>query len=270
MKKPDWASHLDVEAPSPARVYDYFLGGSHNFESDRRLAARLAQVMPDIGEIMRANRAFLRRAVRYLADDGVRQFLDLGSGIPTVGNVHEIAQRAAADAKVAYVDIDPVAVAHSRSVLADNRLTTVVESDLRDPERVLADPNLVGLLDFARPVAVLLVGVLHQIPDNDLGEFLAEYRRKLASGSFLVLSQATQEGERAHEAREFQQTYNSGYSPGTQMTYRTRAQVLRLFDGFELVEPGLVQLPEWRPDDPADIGENPRRYSTFAAVGRLP
>ncbi len=268
MTQPGWADGAEVEAPSPARVYDYFLGGSQNFEADRRLAERLAQAMPDIGEIMRANRAFLRWVVRFLADAGIRQFLDLGSGIPTVGNVHEIAQRVTPDAKVAYVDIDPVAIAHSRAVLAGNDLTVVVEADLCDPQRVLADPGLAKLLDFTRPVAVLLVGVLHQVP-GDLAPLIAEYRRVLAPGSYFVLSQATQ-GDRVREAREFQQTYNRGYSPGTEMTYRTSQEVLRLFDGFELVEPGLVQLPEWHPDDPDEVGEHPDRFSTYAAAGRLP
>jgi SAM-dependent methyltransferase len=264
--RPPWASEADVDTPSPARVYDYFLGGSHNFETDRRMAARLAQVMPDIGDIMRANRSFLRRAVRFLAGAGVRQFLDLGSGIPTVGNVHEIAQQAAPEARVVYVDIDPVAIAHSRAVLATNPLTTVVEADMREPDTVLADAVGAGLLDLAQPVAVLLVGVLHQVP-GDLRAMVDGYRRVLAAESYLALSHATRDTRRA-ETEAFRQTFNRGYAPGVEMTFRTRAEVLALFDGLELVEPGLVQLPQWRPEAPGDVGENPERFSTYAGVGR--
>jgi hypothetical protein len=228
------------------------------------MAARLAQVMPDIGEIMRANRSFLRRAVRFLVDAGVRQFLDLGSGIPTVGNVHEIAQQAAPDARVVYVDIDPVAIAHSRAVLAANPLTTVVEADMREPDKVLAGGT--GLLDLAQPVAVLLVGVLHQVP-GELASMVGGYRQVMAPGSYLALSHATQDMRR-EETEAFRQTFNRGYAPGVEMTFRTRAEVLALFDGFELVEPGLVQLPEWRPESPDDVDGNVERFSTYAGVGR--
>jgi SAM-dependent methyltransferase len=268
VEQPDWAASVNLDSPSPARVYDYFLGGSHNFEVDRQMAARLQQAMPDIGEIMRANRSFLRRAVRYLVEIGVRQFLDLGSGIPTVGNVHEIAQKAAPDAKVVYVDVDPVAVAHSTVVLADNPRTAVVTADLRQPEQVLRDPLLTALLDLSRPVAVLLVGVLHQIRDADLAALIAFYRSVMAPGSYLVMSQATADSRPA-ELKAFQNTYNRGYGPGIDMTLRTRDQVLALFDGFELVEPGLVQLPEWRPETPDEVGDDPVRFSTYAAIGRL-
>ncbi len=260
-----WAADADLETPSPARVYDYFLGGSHNFASDRRMAARLSAALPDLGEIMRANRSFLRRVVRYLVSAGVRQFLDLGSGIPTVGNVHEIAQRDVPDARVVYVDVDPVAVAHSRIVLGDNPYARVVAADLRQPGRVLADDRLIELLDPGKPIALLLIGVLHQIGDADLPRVLARYRSAMAPGSYLALSQATADFRPA-EVTAAQRVYNDGYGPGADMTLRSRAEVLALFDGFELVEPGLVQLPEWRPEE-EEIVADPQRFSTYAGLG---
>lgn len=268
MAQPSWAEGIDTRAPSPSRVYDYFLGGAHNFEVDRVMAHRLEEAMPDIGAIMRANRTFLRRAVAFLVGAGIRQFLDLGSGIPTVGNVHEVARRTAPDTRVVYVDIEPVAVAHARALLASDPLAAVVEADLREPEQVLGHPGT-GLLDLSRPVAVLLIGVLHQVTTTDPGGVIAGYRQASAPGSYLALSHASQD-HRPREARALQSTYNTGYAPDVRMTLRTKDQVLRLFDGFELVDPGLVQLPEWRPDQPAATGARPERYSTYAGVGRLP
>ncbi|MFB9235758.1 SAM-dependent methyltransferase [Plantactinospora siamensis] len=257
----------DLDTPSPARVYDYFLGGSHNFASDRALAARMQQAMPDIGQIMWANRAFLRRAVRALVELGIRQFVDLGSGIPTVGNVHEIAQQAAPDTVVAYVDIDPVAVAQSRAILADNPRTVVLHADLTDPDRVLADPALRGLIDLDRPVAVLLVGVLHQLADASPAEVIGRYRDRMAPGGYLALSHAS--SDERPDALALRDTYNRGYARAAQMTLRSRPEIERLFAGFVLIEPGLVQLPEWRPDWPVDPADDTRRFSTYCGVGRL-
>src|SRR5437588_3798566 len=151
--RPDWAPEtIDVEQPSAARIYDYLLGGSHNFAADREFARQAIAIMPDVPVQAHANRAFLRRAVQYLVDSGIRQFLDIGSGIPTLGNVHEVAQRAAPDARVMYVDIDPVAVAHSRVILAGNPRVGVIQADLRRPTEILYHPDVVELLDFAQPV----------------------------------------------------------------------------------------------------------------------
>ena len=265
-QRPEWFGDLDLMTPSPARVYDYFLGGAHNVEADREMARRLEQAMPDIGEIMRANRSFLRRAVRYLVSAGIRQFLDLGSGIPTVGNVHEVAQAAAPESTVVYVDIDPVAVAQSRTVLAGRAGTAVIQADLRDPETVLADRGLHAALDLDQPVAVLLLGVLHQLPGADPVTMLTGYRSALAPGSYLALSHASSD-HRPQESRALRDTYNRGYAPGTEMTLRSGSEIRRLFDGFELIDPGLVQLPQWRPDSPGDVGEHPERFSTYAGMG---
>jgi hypothetical protein len=223
--------------------------------------------MPNMGRIMRANRSFLRRAVRFLVEEaGIDQFLDLGSGVPTVGNVHEIAQSLDPAARIVYVDIESVAVTHARGLLADNEGATIIQADLRDTEAVLNHPELRRLLDLTRPVAVLLVGVLHQISDTDLPRVLGRYRDAMTRGSYLGLSQASTEGptERALAMRD---QYNRGYGEGIEMTLRSREEIMELFEGFELVEPGLVKTVQWRPDD-ADLGENPDEYTTFAGVGR--
>jgi hypothetical protein len=168
MERPDWAPEgVDLDRPSAARVYDYFLGGAHNFAVDRELAEQIARMTPNIGDTMRANRSFLRRAVRFLVGEGITQFLDIGSGISTVGNVHEVAQQADPRSVVVYVDVDPIAASHSSAILAGNPQTAVVQADARDTDRILFDPQVRRLLDFSKPVAVLLLGVLHFIPDSD-------------------------------------------------------------------------------------------------------
>lgn len=239
---------MDITQPSPARVYDYHLGGAHNFEVDRRAAEQIAAIMPELPLIMRANRAFLFRAVRLLAEAGVRQFLDLGSGIPTVGNVHEVAQKISTDARVAYVDIDPVAVAHSRALLTDNRHVAAVHADLRDVPGVLAHPEVTGLLDFTEPVAVLMIAVLHFVPDrDDPAGIVAGYRDAIVPGSYLAIS---------HAAANEDDVATSGADEATaeysrtvaEATLRSRAQVAALFAGFDLLDPGVVYVDRWRPD----------------------
>ncbi|WP_434741060.1 SAM-dependent methyltransferase [Micromonospora sp. SH-82] len=256
-----------MERPSVARMYDYYLGGSHNFAADREAARAVLAAVPDAPLMAQANRAFLRRAVQFLIDAGVRQFLDIGSGIPTVGNVHEIAQGAAPDSRVVYVDVDPIAVAHSREILADNDRATVIREDLRRPERILTHPQVTELIDFSRPVAVLIVAVLHFVPDSDRpAEILRTLRTALAPGSHLVLSQvsddADDESPQQHEAeRVYQLTDNP-------LVVRTRAELAALFDGFDLVEPGVVWVPQWHPEctEGADDAE---RAAFRGGVGRL-
>jgi S-adenosyl methyltransferase len=258
---------IDLDRPSAARVYDFYLGGFHNFAADREMGRQAIQMWPDLPEIMRANRGFLRRAVEFLVDAGVRQFLDLGSGIPTVGNVHEVAQRLAPDTRVVYVDNDPVAVEHSRAILAGNDLTAVVQADLRDPEAVLADPGVRGLLDIDRPLAVLMVAVLHFVPDeDDPAGLVARFREAVPSGSYLALSHASA-GEQADRAAEHRGLYRRTATP---MTMRTTEQGLTLFDGWELVEPGVVYLPEWRPEPGTPPVDRPERMPGLAGVGRKP
>jgi hypothetical protein len=261
-----WYRELDLDAPSPARVYDYFLGGSHNFAVDREMAQRLVAVKPDVAETMRANRAFLRRAVQHLVEVGVRQFLDLGSGVPTVGNVHEIAQRAAPDARVVYVDVDPIAVAHSTAMLAENPLAGIIRADLRDTETVLGHPVVGKLIDFAEPVGLLVVGVLHQLPGDEPLGAIRRYREVLTPGSYLALTQVTQDGRRTDSTELLKETFDGGYAKGADvMTMRTRPEVLAFFEEFELIDPGLVFVAEWRPE--VEVPD-PERLSTYAAVGR--
>jgi len=196
MDRPSWASDdVDIEHASPARVYDYYLGGSHNFAVDRRMARQAMDLWPELPLIMQANRAFLRRSVRYLVGQGVTQFLDIGSGIPTEGNVHEVVQVASPEARVVYVDIDPVAVAHSRAILSGNPLADIVQADLRDAAAIFDDPRAKRLLDLSQPIGVLMVAMLHFVPDEaDPANIVARYRKMMPPGSYLVVSHATHEG----------------------------------------------------------------------------
>ncbi|MFF3749428.1 SAM-dependent methyltransferase [Streptomyces sp. NPDC002018] len=268
MERPAWVPRgIDISVPSVSRVYDYYLGGSHNFEVDREAARKAMEFMPGLPKIMKANRAFIRRAVEFSLAEGVTQFLDIGSGIPTFGNVHEVAQAANPGARVLYVDHDPVAVAHSRAVLDGNGDADIVNGDLRKPDGILTSPEALRLLDLDRPVALLLVAVLHFLEDeDDPYRSVAELRDALAPGSLLILTHASYDGiplapERARGAVD---VYREIRSP---LVMRTREETARFFDGFEMVEPGLVSMAEWRPDCPV-AQEDPYAFSGFAGVGR--
>jgi hypothetical protein len=266
MEKPrDPSADIDLSRPSAARVYDYFLGGAHNFEVDRQLAEQIASLTPNLADTMRAGRAFLRRAVRHIAADGVDQFLDIGSGIPTAGNVHEVAQAVNPASRVVYVDIDPVAVVHSRSILDGDEQSAVLEGDLRDPERILADTRALGLLDFDRPIAVLLGGVVHFLPDADRpAEVIGALRAAAGPGSYLVISHSTFE-DQPQEMLDAQQLSKR---TATEITLRSHAQIASYFGDFTLLEPGLVHLPLWRPESPTDVDDHPERFGAFGGVGR--
>ncbi|WP_285637336.1 SAM-dependent methyltransferase [Lentzea sp. NBRC 102530] len=268
MERPNWApGDIDLERPSVARVYDYWLGGAHNFAADRAVAQKTLETMPELRGVVLNHRAFLRRAVRYLLAQGVRQFLDLGSGIPTVGNVHEIAQATDPGAKVVYVDIDPVAVAHSRSLLGGNDHVSVLQADVRDWTGVLASDEVDKQLDFDEPVGVLMIALLHFVSDeDDPWGMIGGYRDRLAPGGFLAVSQAGYEADEEPDAsKEARRIYDRSVTP---MTLRDRAGVTSLFKGFELVEPGVVRVPAWQPESPADVGESGQRFPGYAAVGR--
>ncbi|GAA4601797.1 SAM-dependent methyltransferase [Actinoplanes octamycinicus] len=256
---------IDPNRPSAARVYDAFLGGRHNFAADRVVATRAVELVPDLPRIARANRAFLHRAVRYALSLGIDQFLDLGSGIPTEGNVHEVAQQIDPAARIAYVDIDPTAVLYAQDLLAGNPHAVVVRGDLRDPETVLAGHPLREVLDLSRPVAVLMVAVLHFTPDSPgLTAALRGYRAAVAPGSLLAISHATSSGTDPHAVERVADLYNR---TGTPLALRSREQVAGLFEGWELVEPGLVYGPEWRPDPAEPVVRDPARLLTLAGVG---
>ncbi|RKT52997.1 SAM-dependent methyltransferase [Saccharothrix australiensis] len=258
---------IDLTRPSAARVYDYYLGGAHNFAVDREMARKAVELWPDLPLIMQANRAFLRRAVEYCVARGVRQFLDLGSGIPTVGNVHEVARRVAPDARVVYVDHDPIAVTYSRNILGDDRRTAVVQEDLRRACDVLAAPEVRGLLDFDEPIAVMMVAVLHFVPDEDRpADVVAAYRDAVPPGSHLVVSHATHEGQDAEAADSHQDLYRK--RTATPMTMRSTEEVRALLAGWEPVEPGVVHLPLWRPASHEDVTDRPERFAGLAVVGR--
>jgi hypothetical protein len=268
VERPGWAGEdVDLSRPSAARIYDYLLGGSHNLAVDRAVAEQVLAAMPDARSGARANRAFLYRAVRCLVGAGLRQFLDLGSGIPTAGNVHEIAQRAAPDARVVYVDADPVAVAHSRALLAGNAGAAVVQSDIRDPGRIMGSPQVTDLLDLAEPVGLLMVAILHVIPDgDDPAGLVAGLRDRVASGSYLVIGHGTADSRPDAAARLVE---ISRRTP-TPMTPRPRAAVEAFFAGFDLLDPGLVWVPQWRPDPGDGPGPHPEHSANYGGVGRKP
>ena len=257
--------------PSVARVYDYYLGGSHNFDSDRAFAREVLRVYPELTAITRDNRDFMRRAVLHLCSRGIDQFLDLGSGIPTAGNVHEVAHSVNPRARVVYVDHDPVAVTHSRELLADTDSVVAISDDLREPRRVLQDAVAVGDLDLTRPVAVLMVSVLHFLGDKDRpAELVDEYMSATVPGSHVAISHARSDGRRDAAATE--EVYNRSRSPNP-MQFRTADKIRALFGDLTLVDPGVVHLPRWRPEfdadaDPdadPDVGED---YPALAGVGR--
>jgi SAM-dependent methyltransferase len=265
VERPSWApGEIDIARPSIARMYDYLLGGSHNFAADRLAADQALRHMPELVPVMHANRAFLRRAVRFLIAAGVRQFLDLGSGIPTVGNVHEVAHRDDPEARVVYVDIDPVAVAHSQAILADHPGATAIQADLRDPRPLLAHPDLRTFLDLSEPVAVLLVAVLHFVPDQP-ARLIGHFRDAIAPGSYLVISHASTEGQPPGGIEDARAVYARSAEP---VIMRSRAEIAALFDGFTLVEPGLVRLPLWRPDSDVEQETGQHDFPGFAGVAR--
>jgi S-adenosyl methyltransferase len=256
------------DRPSVARMYDYFLGGYHNFAVDRAAADQMAALEPEFPLYLRANRAFLRRAVSFMLRSGVRQLLDLGSGIPTVGNVHEVAEAIAPETRVVYVDIDPIAVALGRDVLADNPRATVIQGDMLQTDSVLSHPELERLIYPSEPMGVLLLAVVHFIADDSVAErFVRDVRERMAPGSYLALTHATQSFQ--PQAMEgLLSEYARASSP---VTLRTGEQIATFFDGLELVEPGLVPTPAWRPESKDDLFvDEPKRAHAFAGVGRKP
>jgi hypothetical protein len=246
-------------------MYDYFLGGAHNFAVDREAAARILAVYPSASTAAQANRSFLRRAVTDLLQRGVRQFIDLGSGIPTAGNVHEIIDAAGLEARVVYVDNDPVAVVYSESILAGRDDVGVLRADVRHPGEVLGAGITQKLIDLEQPVGVLAVAVLHFIADDeDPAGILAQFREAVPPGSYLVLSHGTVDQQPGNAARS-EEIYRDTRDP---LTLRTRQQIEALSSGWELIEPGLVWVPEWHPDWPDETTEDPSKTEILCAIGR--
>jgi len=256
---------VDTGKASIARVYDYWLGGTHNLQADRDAARALMALEPNAREITRANRQALARAVRYLAGTGISQFIDIGSGIPTQGNVHEVAQAAVPGARVLYADVDPVAVAHSRAILAGNPGASAIQADLREPAAILAHPQAQRLIDFSRPVGLLLIAVLHFLADDDgPWQVVATLRDALAPGSHLVISHALRGGRMDADLAE--KAYRQRVD--ARVSLRSRPEIERFFDGFSMVDPGVVYLPQWRPDSAADVPDDPASIWWLAGAGR--
>jgi S-adenosyl methyltransferase len=258
-------TEFDTSVAHQARMYDYLLGGKDNYAADRAAIKAQLEIYPDLAFAARANRAFLRRAVRYLAGEaGIRQFLDIGTGIPTAGNTHQVAQEIAPESRVVYVDYDPIVLAHARALLVSHEAgaTDYIDADLRDTETILARAS--ELLDFSDPVAVTLVAILHAVPDSDdpHGK-VARLMDAVPPGSYLAIShmgtglldRETQHGLESHSDRMMQQ----------RLTARSREQVARFFEGMDLVPPGVVRVEEWRQEPGAGGTGN---SALWGAVGR--
>ena len=255
---------IDVSVAHPARVYDYWLGGKDNFAADRAAAERVLEAKPQIRDNVRANRRFLAKAVRYLtAEAGIQQFLDIGTGIPTANNTHEVAQAVRPETRVVYVDNDPIVLTHARALLTSVAgPTTFIDADLREVKTILSRAG--ETLNFSQPVAVMLIAVLHLIPDeDDPWGVVASFMDAVPSGSYLVLSHPARDVETERSARAAQR-YNEQVA--TPMHRRTRAEVTRFLDGLDLVEPGLVQMHQWR----AAASDPVAPSSGYAVVGRKP
>ncbi|MGJ7905497.1 SAM-dependent methyltransferase [Actinopolyspora sp. H202] len=260
------AGGLDPYTPNIARMYDYFLGGSANFVADREAAEQLLRAFPGNVEWTHINRAFLGRAVRVCAEAGIDQFLDLGSGIPTKGNVHEIAQQVNPAARVAYVDIETIAANHARQLLADDPLCTMTQADITDPQAVLNAPGVTELLNFDRPVAVLAVAILDILDLDDPAALMARYRDACVPGSALAISNSAMLDISEEEIDGAQEVFETTTTPT--LRTRTHEEVLEMFAGYGLLDPGVVPSAQWRPDEPVSE-EYAARSNAYAGVGIL-
>jgi SAM-dependent methyltransferase len=264
---------IDITKPSIARVYDYMVGGKDHFAIDRMVAERSLELMPDAKEAGRACRAFLGRAVRYLAGEaGIRQFLDIGSGLPTKTNVHQVAHELNPAARVVYVDNDPMVLAHGRALLADEETSTVIQADIREPEQILSHPVVAEYLDFTRPVGLLMLSILHHINDDEGPDRIARVLRDaLPSGSYLAIihfwDPAEEHPDVSAKTREAERVFNENLGTGR---WRTKEEILAYLGDFELIEPGLVPLAEWRPVPDETTEQTSSYYTMIGGVARKP
>ncbi len=259
---------FDVSVPNVARIYDYMLGGKDNFQSDRDAAEKLMKFLPDAQLACHHNRRYLRRVVHFLVGGcGIRQIIDIGAGLPTQGNVHQVAQEAAPATRVVYVDYDSVVVRHAEALLAENERVGVVQSDLRTPRELLMHQDLRRIIDFSQPVAILVLATLHFITDDEHPyEIVRVLRTTVAPGSYLALSHITADRVHADDSRAAREVYASASAPAVP---RTREQILRFFDDMELVPPGLVNINSW----PATVAQHPgesSRLLMYGGVARKP
>ncbi|MGW0661021.1 SAM-dependent methyltransferase [Streptodolium elevatio] len=258
---------IDTSVAHPARMYDYYLDGKNNFAVDRAAADRILDAAPEARLVVQAGRQFLRRAVRFAAERGMTQFLDIGTGLPTEGSVHEVAQAIRPETRVAYVDNDPVVLAHARALMpGDPRgRVTYTQADAREPDKVIGAADVGEVVDFDQPVVVVLAMLLHFIRDEeDPAGIVARLREAMAPGSMLIVSHVTYRSEELkHLAEEVYERTNSPVVP------RTREEIAALLDGFDLVDPGLVRIPLWRPEPDAPLlsEEDLDNIVVFGAVG---
>ncbi len=260
--------NIDTSKPNVARMYDYLLGGYHNFEADRQLAEQILAVHPDSKINAFINRRVLKRMVEYLTQAGISQFLDIGAGIPTVQNTHEVVQAINPDAKVVYVDIDPIAVAHSKMLLADNPNVKAFQADAAQIEMILDHPVTKELIDFRQPVGVLLISVLHYITDDDAAFRVVEkIKSAIVSGSYVAIIHSTLDGYKPASAEEGDRLLKLASAA----RHRDKAEIAQFFEGLEIVEPGLVYSPRWRPESEDDpFYDEPWRAFGYGGIGRKP
>jgi len=263
----DWRTTFRPDIPSSARINDYFLGGKDNYPADRDAGDQISAYLPNIREAAQINRAFVRRAVRYLVNEaGIRQLIDMGAGLPTMGNVHEVAMAANPATRVVYVDHDPIVLAHARDMLQGTPNATIIGHDMRAPASILADPELRRLVDFDEPVGILFVSVLHFLPDADdpaavIGELLAPF----PAGSYVALTHGT--ADAVPQVRAAARVYDAAT---TRMFVRSRGEVLALVRGLDVVAPGLVWAPQWRPEPGEQVPPRPSDGYDYALVARKP
>jgi O-methyltransferase involved in polyketide biosynthesis len=264
------SSRIDASVAHPARRYNYWLGGKDHYEADRASGDAIAAAFPIVVELARANRAFLRRAVRFLAESGVRQFLDIGTGLPAPDNTHEVAQRIAPESRVVYADNDPIVMVHARALMQGDARgrTAYIQADLREPEAILGHPALRETLDLHQPVALMLLAIAHFLHDDDeVAGVLKRLVDALPPGSYLAFSHGTMDFSTPAGIAAYERMFAAG---GTDVRARTRETILGYFDGLEIVEPGIVPVSDWRPeDDPADRPVS-QDLGIYAVVGRKP
>jgi hypothetical protein len=263
------AEEIDTSRPHPARMYNFYLGGRDNYEVDREAAQRVIDLAPQLVPMAKANRAFMHRAVRFVVESGVRQIIDIGTGIPTSPNTHQVAQEVSQDVRVAYVDNDPIVATHAGAHLVGDGETGFFLADLRDPDSILKHPAIGRLIDFDQPVALMLLAVLHFVQDDeDPAGLVAAYRDALPKGSHLILTHSTTDFHQADPAwAEARDVYRKRDATAP-LTLRPHEQVLRFFDGFDLLPPGLVQGPLWRPDSPPPAAGDLADIGFYGGVGR--
>lgn len=268
LSRPSWVvDSVDINRPNPARIYDYLLGGHHNFAADRAAAERMLELLPHSAEACVVQRAFLRRTIDVCTAAGIDQFLDIGSGLPTAGNVHDLARVTIPEARVVYVDVDPVVIAHSSQLLKDDPLATIIEADVRRPAMILEHEEVRNLLDFSRPMGLTMTSLFHFVLDDDVAynacETLVE---ALAPGSYVAISHTLMVED---DRREVVERARDDYKAAADVRPRRREAIARFFDSLEILAPGLVRGPLWRPESPDDLlVDNPEAYVGLVGVGR--